>query len=177
MVEAEEDAFTILEGGARMDISLFGIDVPMVVVWLVVAVVFAALEAFTQGLTSIWFAGGAVAAACTAVFTDSFLIQFIIGLAVSILLLYFTRPLAVRKFNRDVVRTNIGAIIGQTGILQDDLVPGMQGTVKADNKLWTAVLAAGEDAASKDEPVEIVAVEGVKLIVRRMSSEKTQQTV
>lgn len=159
-----------------MDIDLFGIhaEVPMFAVWLVIAVIFAAIEAFTQGLTSVWFAGGSVVAAGASLFTDSFLIQFIAGLAVSVLLLYFTRPLAVKIFNREVVQTNIGAIIGRTGVLQDDLEPGKQGTVKADNKLWTAVLAEGENAAEKDESVKIVAVEGVKLIVRRIPSEKTQ---
>lgn len=48
-----------------MDISLFGavVGVPVIAVWLAVAAVLAAIEAFTQGLTTIWFAGGAVAAA------------------------------------------------------------------------------------------------------------------
>lgn len=102
-----------------------------------------------------------------AIFVDSFLIQLLTALIVSALLLYFTRPWAVKKFNRDIVRTNIAAVIGQTGVLQDDLKAGEQGTVKADNKLWTAVLAEGEEAVKKEERVEIVAVEGVKLIVRR----------
>ncbi|MEI3501324.1 MAG: NfeD family protein [Anaerovoracaceae bacterium] len=160
-----------------MDISLFGavVGVPVIAVWLAVAAVLAAIEAFTQGLTTIWFAGGAVAAAGMAIFVDSFLIQLLTALIVSALLLYFTRPWAVKKFNRDIVRTNIAAVIGQTGVLQDDLKAGEQGTVKADNKLWTAVLAEGEEAVKKEERVEIVAVEGVKLIVRRNISADMQR--
>ena len=154
-----------------MDISLFGavVGVPVITVWLAVAAVLAAIEAFTQGLTTIWFAGGAVAAAGMAIFVDSFLIQLLTALIVSALLLYFTRPWAVKKFN------NIAAVIGQTGVLQDDLKAGEQGTVKADNKLWTAVLAEGEEAVKKEERVEIVAVEGVKLIVRRNISADMQR--
>ena len=96
-----------------MDISLFGavVGVPVIAVWLAVAAVLAAIEAFTQGLTTIWFAGGAVAAAGMAIFVDSFLIQLLTALIVSALLLYFTRPWAVKKFNRDIVRTNIAAVI------------------------------------------------------------------
>ena len=45
-----------------MDIGFLEVleDVPMVVIWLIAAVVLAIIEAFTQGLTTIWFAGGAV---------------------------------------------------------------------------------------------------------------------
>ena len=65
-----------------MDISLFGavVGVPVIAVWLAVAAVLAAIEAFTQGLTTIWFAGGAVAAAGMAIFVDSFLIQLLTAL-------------------------------------------------------------------------------------------------
>ncbi len=151
-----------------MNIALFGIgEVSMIVVWLVIAVILAVIEAFTQGLTTIWFAGGAVVAAAAAVVTDSILLQFLAGLVVSIVLLYFTRPLAVKKFNRELVRTNISAVIGQTGIAESVLTPQEPGTVRADNKLWTAVLSPGEANVQRGEQVEILSVEGVKLIVRK----------
>ncbi len=152
-----------------MNIALFGIfeDVPMMAVWLIIAVVLAVIEAFTQGLTTIWFAGGAVIAAGAAAVSDNIFLQIVAGLAVSVLLLYFTRPLAVQKFNRDVVKTNISAIIGQTGIAESELTSHETGTVKADNKLWTAVLAPDALSVKKGELVEIIAVEGVKLVVRK----------
>ena len=153
-----------------MDIGFLEVlkDVPMVVIWLIAAVVLAIIEAFTQGLTTIWFAGGAVAAAGVSVVSDSILIQFAAGLIVSVILLYFTRPLAVQKFNRDVVKTNISAVIGKIGIAESELTSRESGTVKADNKLWTAVLAQGAANVKQGESVEILAVEGVKLVVRGM---------
>lgn len=156
-----------------MNIELFGTgEAPMIVIWLIIAVILAVIEAFTQGLTTIWFAGGAVVAAAVAVFSDNILIQFLAGLAVSIVLLYFTRPLVAKKFTRNLVKTNISAIVGQTGTAESDLKPGETGTVKADNKLWTAVLAPQEGGISRGEKVEITAVEGVKLIVKRRQEKK-----
>ena len=155
-----------------MNIELFGTgEAPMIVIWLIIAVILAVIEAFTQGLTTIWFAGAVVAAA-VAVFSDNILIQFLAGLAVSIVLLYFTRPLVAKKFTRNLVKTNISARVGQTGTAESDLKPGETGTVKADNKLWTAVLAPQEGGISRGEKVEITAVEGVKLIVKRRQEKK-----
>ena len=151
-----------------MDIVFFGVlgDIPMVVIWLIAAVVLVVIEAFTQGLTTIWFAGGAIVAAGVSAVSDNILLQVGAGLVVSVVLLYFTRPLAVRKFNRDVVKTNISAVIGQIGVAESDLESRETGTVKVDNKLWTAVLAPDADAVKRGESVEIIAVEGVKLVVR-----------
>ena len=41
---------------------LFGISISMIVFWLVIALIMLIVEAFTAGLTTIWFAGGAFAA-------------------------------------------------------------------------------------------------------------------
>ncbi len=146
--------------------SFFNMEIPAFAVWLIVAVILAVIEALTQGLTTIWFAGGAVTAAAVSVATDSFLIQITAGLVVSVLLLVFTKPVVKQKLNREIVRTNIAAVIGSIGVAESDLIIHETGTVKADNKLWTAVLASGADSVSKGEEVEIVAVEGVKLVVR-----------
>ncbi len=150
-----------------MYIGLFGIgEVSMIVVWLVIAVILALIEAFTQGLTTIWFAGGAVVAAAVAVFSDNILLQFLAGLAVSVVLLYFTRPLVKDKFTRRLVKTNVSALIGRTGTAESPLTDGEPGTVRADGKTWTALLAPDEADVKEGEKVEIVSVEGVKLIVK-----------
>ena len=47
---------------------IFGISVSMIVFWLALALIFLLIEAATAGLTTIWFAGGALIALLTALF-------------------------------------------------------------------------------------------------------------
>ncbi len=144
----------------------FGEGISMVILWMAIAVIMVVIEGLTQGLTTIWFAGGAVVAAGVSLVSDSLLIQFIAAVIVTALLVCFTRPWAQKKFNRKIVPTNISAVIGQTGVAESDILTGETGTVKADNKLWTAILVSDGSPVHKGESVEIMEIQGVKLVVR-----------
>jgi membrane protein implicated in regulation of membrane protease activity len=144
-----------------------GLVISAVWLWLGVAVIMAVVEAFTMGLTSIWFAGGAVVAAVVSFVTDSFIIQLLVFVVASLVLLYFTRPIAAKKLNKETVKTNTDALTGMTGIAESDIKNHEKGTVKADNKMWTAILAEGAADVLKGEIVKIESIEGVKLVVRK----------
>lgn len=60
--------------------------------WLVVFVALVGIEVGTMALTTIWFAGGALAAFFMALAGLSFQVQMTVFLAVSFVLLIFTRP-------------------------------------------------------------------------------------
>ena len=66
-------------------------------VWLGLAVLFAVLEAMTVGLTSIWFAGGALCAMVLAILGVGFPLQIAAFFVVSIVLLATTRKIFVNK--------------------------------------------------------------------------------
>ena len=70
------------------------------VYWLIASAVFLLVEIMTLGLTSIWFAGGAVVAAITALFGVPFWVQMLIFIVVTCLLFALTRPVAKRYLNR-----------------------------------------------------------------------------
>ena len=72
-----------------------------------IVALFLVIEAVTVGLTTIWFAGGALVAAVASGLGASQAVQWILFFAVSVILLIFTRPLAVRYMNRGVERTNV----------------------------------------------------------------------
>ncbi len=72
--------------------------------WLGIVALFLVIEAVTVGLTTIWFAGGALVAAVASGLGASQAVQWILFFAVSVILLIFTRPLAVRYMNRGVER-------------------------------------------------------------------------
>ena len=101
--------------------TIFGITVSAAVLWLLAAGILAIIEAFTLGLTSIWFAGGAVGASIMAMLGFSLPVQIAVFLLLSIILIAVTRPLAKKRLNARVEMTNIDAVMGQEGIVEEDI--------------------------------------------------------
>ena len=64
------------------------------IIWLVLLLLFAGAEALTVGLTSVWFAAGALFALIAALLGGALWIQITLFLAVSVLCLLAVRPLA-----------------------------------------------------------------------------------
>ena len=138
----------------------------MVTLWLVVLIVSIGVEVATLGLTSIWFAGGAVVAVIVAAVHGPVWLQILLFFAVSLLLLFFTRPIAVRYFNRDRVRTNVESMIGRQAIVVSE-IDNMQGIgqVTVNGMEWSARSTINELKIAVGHVVVIRAVDGVKLIV------------
>ena len=139
----------------------------MVTLWLVVLIVSIGVEVATLGLTSIWFAGGAVVAVIVAAFHGPVWLQILLFFAVSLLLLFFTRPIAVRYFNRDRVRTNVESMIGRQAIVTSE-IDNLQGIgqVTVGGQEWSARTEVDGMNLQPGTVVDIVAVNGVKLIVK-----------
>ena len=139
----------------------------MVTLWLVVLIVSIGVEVATLGLTSIWFAGGAVVAVIVAAFHGPVWLQILLFFAVSLLLLFFTRPVAVRYFNKDRVRTNVEGMIGRQAIVTSE-IDNLQGIgqVTVGGQEWSARTEADGMNLQPGTVVDFVAVSGVKLIVK-----------
>ena len=72
--------------------------------WLIAFVILVGIEVATMALTTIWFAGGALVAFLLSLFGLSVEVQLIAFVAVSFLLLFFTRPFASRFINSGYFR-------------------------------------------------------------------------
>ena len=81
--------------------------------WLIVFVVLLGIEAVTMALTTIWFAGGALVAFLLALFGVSVQVQLAAFVIVSFILLFFTRPFALRYVNKYTIKTNVDSLIGK----------------------------------------------------------------
>lgn len=110
----------------------------LVYVWLGAAVLFALIEAGTVSLVSIWFMFGAVGACLVAMLTDAWWIQLIVFLAVSGILVAFTRPVLKDRLMRRKEATNADMLIGQKAMVTQALQPGFTGRVVVDNQNWAA---------------------------------------
>jgi len=141
-------------------------DVNMTVVWLVLLVILVVIELITMGLTTIWFAGGALAAALISIPGTPLALQILIFLIVSALLLYFTRPVAVKYFNRDRVRTNVESMVGRQAIVISEInnLEGI-GQVNTGGMEWSARSSYHNVVLPVGTVVTVLGVDGVKLIV------------
>lgn len=132
-------------------------------IWLILLIVFIAVEAGTMGLTSIWFAGGALIAVIIAVLGGPVWLQISAFLVVSLVLLIFTRPVAVKYFNKDRVKTNAEDIIGKQAIVTGQ-IDNLQATGK--------VVVGGQEWSARSMEEGMVIPEGTVVIVESISGVK-----
>lgn len=136
--------------------------------WLILFVILLAVEIATMGLTTIWFAGGALAAFFAALAGANLYVQLILWLAVSVLLLVFTRPLAKKYIGKKQVRTNVDSLIGQEAVVCENISNREStGKVMINGIEWTARTNDPALVYEKDTVVRILRIEGVKVIVEK----------
>ena len=139
---------------------------PLISLGILAALLF--IEAITAGLTTIWFAGGALIAAIASYAGANLTIQILLFLCVSVVLLIFTRPVAMRYFNKETVQTNANSLIGKKAVVIQEIDNLAQtGQVRINDIEWTARSVDDEAKIEKDTIVEIRESQGVKLIVRK----------
>lgn len=138
----------------------------LAIIWLVVLLVCLAVEFATLGLTSIWFAGGALLALLVSLVGGPLWLQFVLFVVVSVVLLIFTRPIATRYFNKNRAKTNIDSVIGKQAIVtaQIDNIKGT-GQIISGGIEWTARSLDGS-VIEEGAVVSIEKIEGVKAIVK-----------
>jgi membrane protein implicated in regulation of membrane protease activity len=138
--------------------------------WLAMIILFLVIEMITISLVSIWFVGGALAAFIVSYFTGNIWIEVVVFLAVSVFLLILLRPLA-RKLSvkqKDQMVSGAKAMIGRQAIVTEEIDNvHASGAVQVNGQYWTAKTKMFEDKIPKDTIVDIIDVDGVKLIVRK----------
>ncbi len=148
-----------------------------VIVWLAILIILVVIEIFTLGLTTIWFAGGALVAILVAALGGPVWLQIIIAAVVSAVLLFFTRPIAMKYFNRDRERTNAESLVGRQAIVISEInnLQGI-GQVTINGMEWTARSIMDDHIIEPGEVVILRGINGVKLLVEdRKDFEKKEE--
>lgn len=150
------------QGGARMD----------PIYWLIILAVLIVIEILTLGLTTIWFAGGALVSFFLSIFITSFGLEMAVCLLVSFFLLFYTRPMVKKYLNKGIVKTNYESLIGRDGRVTET-VNNLEsvGTVNLSGQLWTARSADDHIILEEDTIVTVTKIQGVKLIVEKKVEE------
>lgn len=138
-----------------------------VIAWLIALVVFLVIEGVTVTLVCIWFAGGALIGMLAAALHAPIWLQVLLFLLVSIILLVYTRPIAMKYFNKNREKTNVSGVIGKQAIVVDEIdnLQGL-GKVTVGGQEWTARNVAEEGIIPVGTVVVVEEVKGVKLMVR-----------
>lgn len=149
-----------------------------VTVWLILLIVFLVVEAMTVSLVCIWFAGGSLIGLIAAALHAPWWLQILLALAVAIVLLIFTRPVAVKYFNKDRVKTNVESLIGRQAIVISE-INNLQGIGQATvgHQQWSARNIEDNVTIPVGAVVVIEDIKGVKLMVRDITpnAEKAQE--
>lgn len=136
--------------------------------WLIVLAILIFIEIITLGLTTIWFAGGALIAFIVSLFYDNLLLELILFLVISMALLYFTRPIVLKYFNPKRTKTNYEGVIGKEALVIatiDNI--NATGQVVVDGQEWSARSLDG-NVLEKGTKVKIQGITGVKLMVTEL---------
>ncbi len=134
--------------------------------WLIALAVFLIIEIITLGLTTIWFAGGALVAFILAIFGVPVLVQIAIFLIVSIVLLVFTRPAVEQKLNSSRFKTNVNSMIGKEGKVMETVDNfNEKGVVIVNGQEWTARSSSDDLVIPEGSKVVVDAIKGVKAFV------------
>ena len=133
-------------------------------IWVALFVIFAVIEGLTLGLTTIWFALGALVMVFLSFLPIPLPFQIIIFLTISAILLYFTRPLAIKKFKTGKEKTNVDSLVGMNALVTKKITEFDRGEVKLNGQIWSAKT---QDGSTLEEGIkcEVVRIEGVLAIV------------
>ena len=148
--------------------------------WLGAIVLFGVAEVITEGMVSIWFVAGSLAAllACMAEWSlggmSELGTQVVVFAVVSAAALVLTRPLVRRFMTRPHIPTNLDRVLGMVAKVTEPVDNNRaSGSVYVDGKTWTARSADGSVIPAGTQVI-VQKIEGVKLLVQY--SEKVEVT-
>lgn len=140
------------------------------IIWLVLFVVFVAVELNTAQMVSIWFSIGCIGAGVVSVITESqnLTYELIAFAATTTVALILTRPFVKKVTRTEPTPTNADALPGQTAVVTEEIDNiNAKGTVTVKGAVWTARTESDvTDIIPEGSVVEIVRIDGVKLIVK-----------
>jgi membrane protein implicated in regulation of membrane protease activity len=138
-------------------------------IWVALTIIFSLIEAFTFGLTTIWFALAAFVMVFLSFLPIPLVFQIIIFLAISATLLIFTRPVAIKKLKIGREKTNVDSLVGKHALVTKQIGEFERGEVKLNGQIWTA-RSENDAKINEGTKCEVVRIEGVQAIVRVLSA-------
>lgn len=135
-------------------------------VWLIVAAVLAAGEASTGTFYLLMTAGGALGGAGAAALGAPVVIQVLVGIIVTLGLVWLVRPIAIRHAHPGPAAiTGTDALVGMEAVVLAE-VTGDGGRVKLNGGEWSARSRDPAQVLEIGARVHVVAIDGATAVVR-----------
>ncbi len=135
-------------------------------VWLGIFVVALTIEFMTADMVSIWFSIAAIPSFLLALFSGWVWLQVTLFIVLTIVLFLFTRPVVMKYFKVNEIKTNVDSIVGQEGVVIVKISENGRGRVQLRLNDWAAV---AHETIDVDERIRVLDVEGATLIVEKIS--------
>ena len=141
----------------------------MWIIWLALFVVMLVIEGAGPGLVSIWFSFGALIALLVSFIPGvAWWIELIVFVVVSVATLLALRPVVKRFYKRNNIRTNVDSFVGKRGYVIEDITLLKPGAIKIGDVSWTAIPINKNAKILENEVIEVVAINGNKLVVKKV---------
>ena len=139
------------------------------IIWLVIFVSMVVVESIGPNLVSIWFALGALIALIISFIPGvAWWVELIVFVVVSATTLLALRPVFKHLLKRNIFKSNVDSMQGKRGYVTEDITYLVPGAVKLGDVKWSAVPQDKNTTFIKGEVVEVVTINGNKLIVKKV---------
>ena len=140
----------------------------MVFVWLFIMIAAIVVEVSTVNLISIWFVPSACISMILALCKVQVWIQIVVFFAVFFILMICLKPVFKKNMGLKIVPTNADSLIGAQAVVIEPINNlHAKGQVKIRGQVWTARSSEEGVTYEEGEVVNVLAIEGVKLICKR----------
>ena len=137
--------------------------------WLILCGICLIVEIFTVSFLMFFPGVAAFFAFIVALLGANATIQCLVFIISSIIMIIFFRPLVTKLFKTNDIAMNSNALIGKSGVVLKDIKGhDTVGQVKVAGEIWSAI-CEDDILLPKDSKVGVVAISGVKLIVKEFS--------
>lgn len=138
-------------------------------IWLAVACLSLIIELFTWQMVTIWFVPSAIISLILAACGVTVEIQVPVFIVLSLVLIFSLRKISLKYLLKNKDKTNIDSLIGKKTKLISPINLENQGSVKINGVVWTAVGENDNVSIDVGKTVEIISVNGNKLIVKEIT--------
>lgn len=147
-----------------LDMLSSSINITMAIVWIIVIAASIIIEEQTAQLVSIWFGVAAIGGIICVLAGVDIIIQIVVFAALSLILIFLSRPLAKKMMQNTEIKTNAERLIGMKGRLTKAITEDEKGEIKIDYQRWTAV-SVDNKPINENELVVVKEIQGNKLVV------------
>lgn len=142
-------------------------------VWLGLVVILGIVEAVTVSLTTLWFAIGGLIALGGALLGFPFWLQLALFFVVSLVLLIFTRPVALKYLKVGTEKTNVDALAGSLALVTKPVTRHERGEAKIMGQIWTVISIDPDITFESGEEAVVDRVDGVKAVLKKKQEPET----